>query len=102
MSFHRVFVTSLFIAAILSVSLFGDMGSAVAKSKTAKPDLTGCGGNNLAAHIGKPVDDLRRQNLANARFVCEKNCAMTMDIRPSRLTVIYSDKTHLIVGMSCE
>ncbi len=101
MNFDRLLVKLPVAFVILLLSIFGDARFATAKSEPKRPDLTGCGGNNLAAYIGKPVDDLRSQNLSEARFVCEKNCAMTMDVRPSRLTVIYSDKTHLIVRMSC-
>ena len=72
-----------------------------ARSQARLPDLAECGGNDLAMYIGKPVDALRQRNPADARFVCEKDCAMTMDVRPSRLTVIYSKRTNLVVRMSC-
>lgn len=72
-----------------------------AKSPSKQPDLTSCGGNDLAAYIGKSVDALRQRSPADARFVCERDCAMIMDVRPSRLTVIYSKRTNTVVRMFC-
>jgi hypothetical protein len=59
-----------------------------------------CGAKQYERFIGKPVTALQDMSLPEVRFVCS-NCAMTMDVRTSRLTVIYSDKTKLITKLSC-
>jgi hypothetical protein len=62
------------------------------------PDL--CHAQQFLRFIGKPVTDLEAMHPPEARFVCQE-CAMTMDIQPSRLTVVYS-KSGRITKLSCE
>lgn len=66
-----------------------------------QPDLSNCGGNDLAAYVGKPVADLKRLQPKYARFLCKENCVGTADVQPARLTVIYSEKTGRVLRMSC-
>lgn len=72
-----------------------------ARSRAARSDLAGCGGDQQAAYIGKPVDALRQQNLADVQFVCKEDCATTAEFRSSRLTVMYSKRNNLILSMYC-
>ena len=67
---------------------------------SAGPDLSSCGAKDLARYIGAPVDALKRVRQDEARYVCA-GCAMTMDFRASRLTVVYDDKTGRIKRLGC-
>jgi hypothetical protein len=86
---------------VLAMTCDAGTKDADAKSQTKRPDLAGCGGDDLAAYIGKPVDELRQRNLANVQFICQKDCVVISDFRSARLTVVYSRRTNLIMSMFC-
>lgn len=61
-----------------------------------------CHANELTRFIGKPVSSLQEMELPESRFICDRDCVATADIRPSRLTVTYSRKTNRILRLKCE
>jgi hypothetical protein len=81
------------VAALLGVfALLGPAGAA--------PDLSSCGAKEFVRYIGAPVEALKRVRQGDVRYVCA-GCAMTMDFRASRLTVVYDDKTGRIKRLGC-
>jgi hypothetical protein len=84
--------------------MFAMAKAAEARSEKTAADLSRCGGNSLASYIGKPVAEMERLNLApmDARFICQPGCVATADVRATRLTVIYSEKTKRVTNMHCE
>lgn len=80
---------------LLSASLL-----TAALTPAAAQDLSSCKGNELKRFIGKPVKEMQQVRKDKVRYVCE-GCPITMDFSPERLTVIYSEKTGLVVRMSC-
>jgi hypothetical protein len=66
----------------------------------AAPDLSSCGAREFKRYIGAPVEALKRIRQDDARYVCA-GCAMTMDYRAGRLTVVYDRKTDRIVRLGC-
>lgn len=61
-----------------------------------------CHASELARFIDKPVSSPQEMNLPEARFICDKYCVATADVRPSRLTVVYSRKTNRVIRLKCE
>jgi len=47
------------------------------------------------------VSEMQRLNLRNARFVCIEGCLATADVRATRLTVFYTNKTNRVLGLFC-
>lgn len=91
----RLFRLLLFIA--LSTSGLVDLAHAVS---SLLPD--NCHASELTRFIGRPVSRLQEMELPEARFIRDRYCVATADIRPSRLTVIYSRKTNRILRLRCE
>jgi hypothetical protein len=71
-----------------------------ASSASAEPDLSTCGAQALKRHIGAPVEALKRVRQGDARYV-RAGCAMTMDYKSGRLTVVYDRKTDRIMRLGC-
>lgn len=67
---------------------------------SAAPDLSSCGAKEFERYIGEPVETLERLRQNDVRYVCA-GCAMTMDFRANRLTVVYGDKTGRIKKLGC-
>jgi hypothetical protein len=85
----------------LAVALILGAAAADAKSPAIGAGLAGCGGDALAAYVGKPVEGLRQRSLTNVQFLCKEDCAVIADFRASRLTVVFSKRTGLILKMYC-
>jgi hypothetical protein len=66
-----------------------------------KPEMEQCHAKDYTRFIGKPVRDLEQLELQNTRFVCNV-CAATADVIATRLTVIYSEKSKLILKLFCQ
>lgn len=86
---------------LLAVAAILGAAAADAKSPAIGSGLAGCGGDALAAYVGKPVEALRLRALTNVQFLCKEDCAVTADFRASRLTVVFSKRTGLILKMYC-
>ena len=87
---------------LLSCLTFVTVASANPAHAAPRSFADDCHASELLRFIGKPVSSLQEMNLPEARFVCDKYCVTTADVRPSRLTVIYSDKTKRIIRLKCE
>ncbi|MGY3582455.1 hypothetical protein ACVIGB_000621 [Bradyrhizobium sp. USDA 4341] len=94
----RFIITLLLVLSSAQIGMAKD-GAAPAKSGR-KPDLSICGSNDLATYVGQPVGTLEGKTPPNARLIPEGN-AMTMDVRADRLTVIYANRSGVILKMYC-
>lgn len=84
------------VTAVFAALGFVDQARAASKQS---PDQ--CHASEFIRFIGKPVADLEEMQLPDARLVCE-HCATTADVRASRLTIIYSEKSNRISRLKCE
>ena len=81
-------------------SLLGAFALFGVGSASAAPDLSSCGAKEFERYIGAPVDGLKRVRQGDVRYVCA-GCAMTMDYKSGRLTVVYDRKTDRIMRLGC-
>jgi hypothetical protein len=81
-------------------ALLGAIALLEASLASAAPDLSSCGAKEFERYIGAPVEALKRVRQGDVRYVCA-GCAMTMDYKSGRLTVIYDRKTDRIMRLGC-
>lgn len=84
---------------LMAYAALASAGLAHAASRQLADD---CHASELSRFIDKPVSSLQEMNLPEARFICDKYCVATADVRPSRLTVVYSRKTNRVIRLKCE
>ena len=88
------------LAAVLFVALAVGLAWEPAQARSAPGQ---CGAARLQRFVGQPVERLQRVRPPGraARYVCRPGCAMTMDFRPDRLTVIHDARTRRILELRC-
>jgi hypothetical protein len=84
----------------MGAALLGALVLLAANFANAAPDLSSCGAQEFARYISEPVEALKRVRQGDVRYLCA-GCAMTMDFRAERLTVVYDPKTGRITRLGC-
>ena len=82
-------------------------GNAAARAKARESAMIGaegkdqCGASKLQSLLGKPRSSIPASAKGPGTRVTCTSCAMTMDYSPSRLNILYDEKTNLIAEIRC-